>query len=81
MPKVTSILNFSVIILVNLYFALLQFLSILSLQNKIINFGMHFSEKYLLMNNLCDSFILTVFFKSYLILFYFEKINHKIIVL
>lgn len=66
MPKVTSILNFSVIILVSLYFALLQFLSILSLQNKIINFGMHFSEKYLLMNNLCDSFILTVFLKAIL---------------
>lgn len=66
MPKVTSILNFSVIILVSLYFALLQFLSILTLQNKIINFSMHFSEKYLLMNNLCDSFILTVFLKAIL---------------
>lgn len=74
MPKVTSILNFSVIILVSLYFALLQFLSILTLQNKIINFGMHFSEKYLLMNNLCDSFILTVFFlKAILFCFILKK--------
>lgn len=73
MPKVTSILNFSVIILVSLYFALLQFLSILTLQNKIINFGMHFSEKYLLMNNLCDSFLLTVFFKAILFCFILKK--------
>lgn len=73
MPKVTSILNFSVIILVSLYFALLQFLSILTLQNKIINFGMHFSEKYLLMNNLCDSFILTVFLKAILFCFILKK--------